>query len=218
MKRIVLIAAALLLAGVMPATAAPYYFNFCPGGAGCPAGVTEASLSFTENLATQDTNDYILDIVIKGTTSAPYYVDELSFTTPAPTPAGYEAPLPTIQAAPGGISSWSMFYSNVNASAGSCTTNTNNSNEVCLQSVGINSNGPQLQGQTLHWQLLVNLASGYTIDQTSAVNLRAQFLNQDGSNAGILSPNGVPEPTTLAMLGTGLATAWVSRRRKVVRS
>lgn len=222
MKRSALFVAILWALGALPAAAAPYSVNFCPGSSGCPVGVTEASLTFTEDLTTADTNDYLLDIVITGNASSPYYVDELSFTTPAPTPAGYET-LPTLTStngivnAPSGGSPWTVFYSNVSASAGSCTTSDGHSQEVCIQSdpnltTGVpNVYGAPLQNQTLHWQLYVDLVSGYTITDGTAVNLRAQFLNADGSNAGILSP--VPEPSTIAMLGMGLALAFVAHGR-----
>ncbi len=222
MKRIVLLVGLLVVAGVLPASAGPvaFSYDYCPGSNGCPAGVTHASLTFADNLSTaDDTNDYLVDVYITGTALAPYYVDEISITTPAPTPGGYDSQ-PSIVLAPGqgelGTGSpWIVYYSNVNASSGSCTGNTYNSQEVCVQSgPGVTSNyGAELQGQTLHWELIVNLAAGYTITQSSGVNLRAQFLTQDGKNAGILSP--VPEPTTLAMLGVSFGAFLVSKRRTI---
>ena len=52
----------------VPADATSFTYNFCGfSGASstCPAGVTEASLRFTE-IANSDPNDYVLDLVIKG--------------------------------------------------------------------------------------------------------------------------------------------------------
>ena len=41
------------------AEAAAFTINFCPGGAGCPAGVTQASLTFIDTMSVRpDLNDY----------------------------------------------------------------------------------------------------------------------------------------------------------------
>ena len=70
----------------------------------------------------------------------------------------------------------------------------------------------RLQGQTLTWTFLVDLNdSEGPLSASSAVNLRAQFLDQNGKNVGILSP--VPEPGTLALLGIGASLAAIRRRR-----
>jgi hypothetical protein len=85
--------------------------------------------------------------------------------------------------------------------------------EVCTQSTG---NGAILQSQTLVWTYLVDLDTA-VLGAGSLVNLRAQFLNFDGSNAGILSPGDggltvIPEPTTLVLFGSGLLIAGRMRR------
>ena len=58
--------------------------------------MTEASLRFTE-IANSDPNDYVLDLVIRGTDiRSDKFVDEVSFTIDGvQTPGGYEF-LPTL--------------------------------------------------------------------------------------------------------------------------
>jgi len=218
-------AAALVLALASSAHAAPILsVNFCPGNLSCPGGLLEASLSFTEDTSTTDVNDYFLDILFRGDSSAPVFLDELSFTISGfPTPTGYES-APTLQSASGGTN-WQVFYDNISASAASCTSNTNNGNEVCLQSgPGDAQNlGAQIQSQSLLFQLLVDLSGTNQLTATTPVNLRAQFL-QDNA---ILSPDfagtnttpppvttAVPEPTTLLMLGVGLLGIGRQYRRR----
>jgi hypothetical protein len=216
MKRILMVGVALLTLHALPASAASFTVNFCPGDATCPAGVLEASLTFTD-IANADPNDYILDLVIIGSASAPAFVDEVSFTIPGvQTPDGYEA-LPSLQSFPSTGGTWVPHFDNVNGSATSCTSNAGGSQEVCAESQGAGNNGALLPSQTLTWQFLVDLAGTFALGEGSEVNLRAQFLNAEGGNAGILSPGGgtlteeppppgtsVPEPSSLLLLGAGL--------------
>lgn len=232
---------ALLAAGAFVALAAPaahaasFTINFCPGAGSCPGNVTEARLTFTEDLGTADLNDYTLDLKITGGAGDPTFIDQVSFTVEAADnvtgSGGYEIQ-PSLLSAPSGIANWAVFYDNVN-NGGGCASNTNNSKEVCAQSgAGINGGNGAFTNGTNTWQFAVNLADDLAALTTgSAVNLRAAFLNADGSNGGILSPNGaglaacngtncenvinvVPEPTSMALFGSGLLLAARFRRRR----
>lgn len=220
-RRLLVLGSLVCACSATPLYAAPLSINFCPGDATCPAGVLEASLTFTE-IVNSDPNDYVLDITIKGGSNAPAYVDELSFSlSGVQTPGGYEYQ-PTLVSAPGGGAPWVVYWDNVSASVKSCTSDTTSSQEVCTQSgPGTPTNfGAPLPGQTLVWEYVVDLAGSAPLGTQSVANLRAQFLNSNGSNAGILSPGGgtltqVPEPSTLLVSGVGfLFAAALMRRRK----
>jgi hypothetical protein len=196
-----------------PAMAAPIInVNYCPGDISCPAGVTAARLMIDE-IAGGDINDYLVTIQISGDASAPYYVDEVSFKIDSAQVGDYEA-LPILQSAPLQGSPWQVFFDNISGSTNSCIANTGQQQAVCTQSGPQNpvNYGAQLQGQTLTWIFKIDLNdSEGLLSANSPVNLRAQFLNESGTNVGILSP--VPEPGTLALMGIGASLAAIRRRR-----
>lgn len=213
--RIFGLASGLVLLCLNSASAAPLYVNFCPMDSTCPEGVTQASLSFIEN-ASLDPNDYDLTLTIEGDATAPYYVDEVSFILGGVQYTDYESVTLTSAPSTGGV--WVSYFDNVSASAGSCTSNTGQQHAVCAQSGPGNSAnyGAPLQNQTLVWDFLVNFNPGVDAEASiSALNLRAQFLNSNGRNAGILSPEPVtvPEPGTLGLLSLGLLGMASCRRR-----
>ncbi len=226
MGRLLVLGSLLFAFEAAPLSAAPLTINFCPGDATCPAGVLEASLTFTE-IANSDPNDYLLDVVIRGDSTAPAYVDELSFSLSGiQTPGGYEVQ-PSLVSAPLGGGPWSVFWDNISGSTKSCTANTTDSQEVCTQSGPGNSQnfGAPLPGQTLIWEYSVDLSGTTALSTQSVANLRAQFLDSNGKNVGILSPGGgrltqVPEPSTLLVSGMGFlcAAALMRRGKKSPRS
>lgn len=228
-------AAALVTLTAPAAQASSFTFNFCPGAASCPANVTEARLTFTENLLTPDANDYTLDLKIVGGAGDPTFIDQISFTIDSAdnvTGAGGYEVKPSLLSAPGGIANWSVFYDNVNNGSG-CSADTNNGKEVCAQSgVALNAGNGVLTNGTNIWEFSVDLADDVAaLGAGSAVNLRAAFLNLNGSNGGVLSPGGgglvacngadcdniitaVPEPTSIALFGSGLLLAVRVRGRR----
>ncbi len=235
MRRILFaIVLAMLVLRAGPASASSYTVNFCPGGAGCPVNVSEASLTFTENLLTLDANDYFLDLKIVGGAGDPTFIDQVSFTTAADNitgAGGYEVK-PTLLSAPGGFLNWSVFYENVN-NGGGCSSDSHSSKDVCAQSLAaLNSGNGVLTNGTNIWQFSVDLADDVAaLGVGSLVNLRAVFLTANGGNGGILSPGGgnlvgcdgncggisvVPEPATMATFGAGLfgLASFVRRRKK----
>lgn len=222
MRRVVGLFVASFWMTAAPLWAGPLTVNYCPGDSTCPTGIYEASLTFTDILnGDGDPNDYYLDIWIKGTLAAPAYVDELSFSiSGVQTPGGYETQ-PDLLAAPNEGAPWIVFWDNISASVKSCTKDTANSQEVCTQSEpGDKTNfGAPVAGQALHWQYVVDLTGSFQLSTSTNVNLRAQFLNSTGGNAGILSPDGgrltqVPEPSSLLLCAFGVLAAGGRFRRR----
>src|SRR5215471_5033458 len=175
-SRVVILAAFLFALTARTAYAGSFTFNFCPGAASCPANVTQARLTFTENLITPDPNDYVLDLKIVGGAGDPTFIDQISFTIDAAdnvTGAGGYQVKPTLLSAPGGIANWSVFYDNVNNGSG-CSADTNNGKEVCAQSgVALNSGNGVLTNGTNVWEFSVNLADDVAaLGAGSSVNLR----------------------------------------------
>jgi hypothetical protein len=218
MKKVFL-GAAVLAAGLLSATsaqAASFTIDFCPEDSTCPAGVTEASLTFDEILGTTDPNDYDLTIVITGDASSPTWIDAVQFAIAGvATPGGYESK-PALQSSPViAGTTWTVYWDNVSNSPTNCTSDTFQSQGVCIASnpVGDDNNGALTNG-TNTWKLTVDLAGDenslnpFVLTESTPVNLRAHFTTNPCSdydikvkgkvvgtgtncqNGGILSPGG----------------------------
>src|SRR5262245_8911275 len=136
------VAFGLLLSMTAKAEAAAFTFDFCPGGSGCPTGMTVARLTFTENLATPDTNDYALAVTFttNNTAAANLLLDAFSFAInngqPVPTPGGYTSINGTPPAAGSNPftangATWLISFDNINNN--DCG-NAAQANEVCVES------------------------------------------------------------------------------------
>jgi hypothetical protein len=211
------------------AEAAAFTFNFCPADATCPAGLTEASLTFTENGGTADTNDYFLKAVFTGDATATGSLDAWSFaikpdgTNVVTTPAGYtDVSFAAVNPVPSGT--WAISFDNINAN--DCGVGAQ-ANEVCVEST-VPASGLSFTSTTLTFNLLVDLAAGISpIGPDATAQLRARFQPNGilspgfhtasgggaGAGGGSGAGQGVPEPATLTLLGLGmLGAAYRSRR------
>jgi len=223
MKKAIL-GAAILATGLFTATsarAASFTVDFCPADSTCPAGVTEASLTFDTIDGTLDPNDYDLTIKITGDATSPTYIDTVQFAIAGvATPGGYESK-PSLQSSPViAGTTWNVYYDNISNGPTNCTSDTNQSQGVCVASdPGTNNDNGALTNGTNTWKLTVDLAGDentidpFVLTDSTAVNLRAHFMNCEVvhhdavaahgnhpavpafdetvcKNAGILSPGG----------------------------
>lgn len=229
MARLIIVAAFAAILTASAAQANSFTANLCPG-AGCPAGITEARLTFDEVLLGSDPNDYLVTIKIVGTAGAPQYLDSVQFAVSGmQTPADYEQK-PTLQSAPALGSPWTVFFDQISGSPGDCSTDSYQGQGVCAQNTG---NGISPIGTNI-WTFNVDFVDDQgVLGAGSTVDLRAHFL-QDGphgiQNAGMMSPAGggtlqqttgdaattnglVPEPAMLSLFGVALTFA-ANRLRK----
>jgi len=218
-------ACAAFLATAPGADASTFTFNFCPGNVQCNADLSETSLTFTSVDGTADVNDYTMTVTITGTLTNTF-IDSIDFT------AGMDfASLPVLTSAPTGtiLGDWTTALDKISNGASNCVGGGASDMFACSKSTtGIR---PDFAG-TNSWVYSVDFVGSTQIGPTSAINLRALFVDANGDKVGaVMSPMGnyvttttstpttdgtpttngtpttgnVPEPAILSMLGLGLA-------------
>jgi hypothetical protein len=229
-------AAAVLMIPASVASADTFQYNFCPGHSSCNTDLSEASLSFVTVDGTSDVNDYTLTVRFVGTLTNTF-IDTIDFST------GLEfAALSTLTSAPEGtgLGDWTTKYDKLNASAGNnCSGELQNHLFVCSKST--TGNGPSLNG-TNDWVFSVDFLGDGVLGSTSTVDLRARFVDSDGTKVGaLMSPEhtytfdttgpsdttgtgdttgpgdttgNVPEPAMLSLFGAALALGARRLRRR----
>ena len=213
-----------VFAAARPADASTFTFSFCPGDASCNADLTETSISFATIDDTLDANDYTVTVKFVGTL-ANTFIDSFDFT------AGIDfASLPSLTAVSADtmLSDWSSQLDKINNGANNCVGGGASQKFAC--STSTTGNGPSLAGLNT-WTYTMDFAGSDVIGQSTAVTLRALFVNDSGEKVGpVMSAMGnlvsgtsgnavttgsVPEPAVLSLLGVGFAVAARRFRRRV---
>jgi len=221
-----------VLATGRPADASTFTFNFCPGNVQCNADLTEASISFATVDGTLDANDYTVTVKFVGTL-ANTFIDSIDFT------AGIDfASLPSLTAVSADtvLSDWTTQLGKISNGGSNCANG--GSSQLFACSTSTTGNGPSFAGINT-WTYAVDFAGSDVIGASSAVNLRALFVDAEGDKVGpVMSPMGnvvsttttatpttdgavttgsVPEPALLSLLGIGFAVTARRFRRSVAK-
>ena len=241
MRKLTFVVAALLAVltfGPREASAASFSVDFCPQDSTCPDGVTEASLTFIEDLSTAtDLNDYTLIVTITADNTADpnLYLDSIDVTISGAAGANnsdYEA-LPTLVEVNGNPpgTNWTIDWGKIP----NCL-NPGGDNSFCTESINAIAGTGIIQYNTTNtFEFTVDLVEAFgALESGDDVNLRAAFFpngnlspgggplggSVGGGGGGVVGGGGgglAPEPTMLAMLGAGLALAGRRLRRKASR-
>jgi hypothetical protein len=238
MKRLFAVGALMIALGLVPAAAHAAVITtqtFCvaasdPAGesASCPDGLG-ATLSISDtNLAL---NQYDVTLTLDSTlvdTTTLASIISVQFDIEGYSGSDYDVQPPTLDTSLVDGGTWSVFFDNIPG----CSADNLNTAHVCAKSTGTGTDTGDIDTWVFHIDLADSLAP---ISNTVDLNLRAQFLTPDGKNGAILSPDfnnipvpdtsrggepdtggdqTVPEPTSLVLLGTGLAYAGARLRRR----
>ncbi len=205
----------------------------CPDGLGATLQldlIDDATNTYTVTL-TLDTTSALFTSQYQAISGVEYAITGVKFTDDASL-GDYEAPV-TLGSAPGGVTWLGPFFDKVNNGTG-CDADKNNSESVCTNA----SNGIGTDtGDVDTWVFNLNLDDSLAnLTANVDMNLRAVFLGPTNTNQGgtILSPDfndiptgttrtgpptsepdtTVPEPTSLILLGSGLAYVGTRLRRR----
>jgi hypothetical protein len=170
-----------------------------PSCAGCPAATY--TLTVSGDLTTGTNLTVTLTIATSNTatiTSADSFISAVSFKLSDTVTAA------TLSTAPGTLAHWGIADLDSGLNNGGCSGS--GSGFVCNSDNGFWTDAAVTQGGTLTWTWTgVNI--GGPVGDPSGWSIKVKYNNSSGSTNGlIISDNavGVPEPSTLALLGIGL--------------
>ncbi len=237
MKRIFGVGALLIAAGLIPSAARASVITtqtFCvaasnPAGesSSCPAGVG-ATLSISDTNLAENQYDVTLTLDTLLVNQADLAnIISVQFDIKGYSGSDYDVQPPLLDATGVDGGSWSVFFDNIPG----CSADNLNTAHVCAKSTGTGTDTGDVDTWVFHIDLDNTLAN---ITSNVDLNLRAQFLKDDGTNGAIISPNfndiptgttrtgpptsepdtTVPEPTSLILLGSGLAYVGTRLRRR----